>query len=204
MKTGKHKVKEICDILRQETLEPARAEAEKIIRTAEQEADQIIHKAKERAEYLLDEARKEIDEERRVFQSSLALAAKQVVASLKEEIENKLFSVATHDMATSEMKKGDVVAAFISAMVKAIEKGGIEGDLTAEIPASVTAKDIAAALAADVKKRLGSEPVVVKELQGGARIKVEAEKLTLDMSDETVKELLSFYARDDFRSLIFG
>ena len=204
MKTGKHKVKEICDILRQETLEPARAEAEKIVREAETQADQIVHKAKERSEYLLDEARKEIDEERRVFQSSLALSAKQVVASLKEDIESKVFTDATGEMAKGATGGKEIAAAFVNAIVGAIEKSGIEGDLLAEVSGSVKPQEVAALLAAGVKKRLGKEPVVVKDLQGGVRVKCEKDNLTLDLSDETVKELLASYARDDFRKLIFG
>ena len=204
MKTGKDKVKEICDILRQETLEPARAEAEKIVREAEKQAEQIVHKAKERSEYLLGEARGEIDEERRVFQSSLSLAAKQVVAGLKEEIEKKLFVGAIEDVAKEKTAKGDVIARFVEAMVVSATNTGLDGNLLAEIPATVSAKEVASALSTAVKNKLKKDPVTVKELQGGARLKVEDERLTLDMSDETVKELLAEYARDDFRSFIFG
>ena len=204
MKTGKSKVQEICDILQKETLEPARTEADKIVREAEKQAEQIIHKAKERSEYLLSEAREEIDEERRVFQSSLALAAKQVVAGLKEEIETKLFSGVVEEVVQQETGKVDVIASFISAMVNGIEKSGIEGDLIAEVPGSVSKEEVAKALISEVKARLKKEPITVKELQGGARLKVESEKFTLDMSDKTVKELLVLYARDDFRSFIFG
>ena len=43
---GKDKIKQICDVLREETIAPAKEEGQRIVRDAKAEADEIIAKAR--------------------------------------------------------------------------------------------------------------------------------------------------------------
>jgi len=45
---------------------------------------------------------------------------------------------------------------------------------------------------------------VVGEMFGGAKLQVKEKQMTLDMSDETLQEMLATYAREDFRKFIFS
>jgi V/A-type H+-transporting ATPase subunit E len=45
---------------------------------------------------------------------------------------------------------------------------------------------------------------VVGSFKGGAQLQWHDRKLTLDMSDDALKELLSTYVRKDFRKMLFG
>lgn len=48
--TGSERVKKICDVLRRETLEPARQEAEEIVLEARRQATSILEEAKQTVE----------------------------------------------------------------------------------------------------------------------------------------------------------
>ena len=48
IETGKDKVKKICDFLRNETLDPARHEADSILENAREKAEKILFEAKKR------------------------------------------------------------------------------------------------------------------------------------------------------------
>ena len=82
--TGKEKVKKICEVLRKETLEPAKKEGNQIIAKARADAEKIIEDAKNEALRVQEEAKRRIEEERNVFQASMNLAAKKVSIRLSK------------------------------------------------------------------------------------------------------------------------
>ena len=92
IETGKEKVKKICDILRKETLEPAKQEASNYIENAKKQADQIIQEARLAAEKLIAGARETVAREKEVFHASLKQACLQAEETLRQGIEQKLFS----------------------------------------------------------------------------------------------------------------
>ena len=61
MDTGKDKVQQICDILKKETLEPAREEAQKIIDDAKASAQRIVQEAKEQADGIHSNMKSEME-----------------------------------------------------------------------------------------------------------------------------------------------
>ena len=81
--TGKEKVKKICEVLRKETIDPAKKEGDHIIAKARDEGEKIVTNAKKEAVRLLDDAKKKIEEERNVFQASINLACKKSIDTLK-------------------------------------------------------------------------------------------------------------------------
>lgn len=201
---GRDKVQKICDAIKKETLEPAHEEAGMIVAEARKEAENLVKKAKKEAEKELEKARKKIAEEKGVFLSSLSMAAKQSVAALRDEIESKLFSSEVKAAVDAACKKGDMVARFIEALVAAVEKEGLGGSYLATIGKSVSEKEVAAGLAKEVLAKLGKKPLTVGEMFGGAKLQVKEKQMTLDMSDETLQEMLATYAREDFRKFIFS
>ena len=56
-----------------------------------------------------------------------------------------------------------------------------------------------------VVQALKERSVVLSDLAGGIQLKLHDKKMTIDLSDEALKELLATYiARKDFRKLLFG
>ncbi len=201
--SGKDKVKKICDILRRETLEPAGMEAEQIIRAAKEQADQIVAAAHQEVEKIHREALQDIELQRNVFQSSLGQACKQAVAALKQGIEEKLFNQELGRLMTKHMQDPKVLAQMITAVVKGIEKEGIEADLSVYIPAATPARAVNMLLAHEILEKLKEKSVLVGPLTGGIEIKLLKENMTIDISDAALKELVANYIRKDFRELIF-
>jgi len=202
--TGKDKVKKICEILRQETLEPAKMEAEEVLHTAKEQAAKIIAAAHEEAERIHLEAQEEITRQENVFQSSLTQACKQALLSLRQSIEEKLFNPELHKLLVSSMQDPKVLAQLITAVVHAIEKEGIDADLSVYVPASVPARSVNALLVHEILEKLKEKSVLLGSMTGGVEVKLHKENLTIDISDRALKELVAGYIRKDFRTLIFG
>lgn len=202
--TGKEKVKKICEVLRKETLDPAKKEGDQIIAKARADAEKIIEDAKNEASRIQEEAKRRIEEERNVFQASMNLAAKKSIDTLKQEVEKNLFNPELNQLIADKVKEPKVIAELIQAIVAGIEKEGIEGDLKAIVSGSVGVDAVNKELTKGIIEKLKSKSVEVGEIEGGAQIKIIDQNLTIDMSDEALKGLLASFVRDDFRSVIFA
>lgn len=197
------KLQEICTILRRDTLEPAQVEAKKIIDAAEKRANEIVRLAEKEAQAILDNVRKSIEQERSLFQSSLQLAARQGVESLKQEVEKSLFNRELDQFVSAELVKPDVAAQLISAIVKAIEARGLGADISASISKAVSVDDVNRLLGEGIQNKLKERSVKVGNFNGGVQVQLRDKKMTIDMSNEALKELLASYIRKDFRKLFF-
>lgn len=204
LENAQDKIQEICDVLRKETLEPAKIEAESIIKEAHEQADRIIKEAHERGEKLLADMHKKLSQEKSVFESALEQGARQVVESLKQEIEEALFNKELHEEIEERTKDPKAVAKIIEAMIKAVEKEGVKTDLEALIPKSLKAEEVNALLAESALKKLSKKSVSIGGFDGGAELKVKGKQLTLQLTETVVKNMLSHFLRKDFRKLLFS
>lgn len=202
--TGKDKVKKICDVLRRETLEPAKMEAEEILRLAREEREQIVESGRKEKERMQQEAQEEIERQKNVFQSSLQQACKQALEALRQSIEEKLLDRQLTAVLSKEMQDPKVLSLLITAVVNAIEKEGIETALSVYVPAAVPARSINAFLGQQILASLKEKSVLVGPLTGGIEVKLLKNNITVDISDTALKELVANYIRKDFREMIFG
>lgn len=204
LEKGQDKIQKICDILRHETIEPAKHEAEGIIESAKVRAEEIVAEAKRQAEKLHAQARAEIEQERNVFHSSLNQAAKQSLEALKQDVEHRLFNVELERILETQTADPKVIANLITAIVKAIEKDGITTNLSAVIPKAVSAADVNRYIGEEILSKLKSGTVDVGDFDGGAKVKLLDKKMTIDITDDALRELLTGYVRKDFRKLFFA
>ncbi|MBS4163579.1 V-type proton ATPase subunit E [Candidatus Protochlamydia amoebophila] len=204
LEQGQEKIQRICDKIRHQTIEPAQEEARKIIEAAHLRAKEIISNAEQYAEQYIKQAKGQIEQERNVFHSSLQQASKQTIESLKQEIEYHLFNEELQSVLEKQLSDPKLIAELINGIVKAIDRDGLNTDLTAVIPRAVSADDVSALLLDGVRKKLKRKPLEIGQFAGGAQIKLHGKKMTVDLSDQTIKELLANYVRKDFRQLIFS
>lgn len=202
--TGKEKVKKICEVLRKETIDPAKKEGNQIIAKARNEGEKIVTNAKQEATRLLYDAKKKIEEERNVFQASINLACKKSIDTLKQEIEKNLFNPQLAAFVGERTKDPKVVAELITAIINGINKEGINGDLRALVSKAVNTEAVNKELSKGIVEQLESKSVELGEIEGGAQVKILNRNLTIDMSDDALKSLLANFVRDDFRSVIFA
>lgn len=202
--TGKAKVKKICEVLQKETINPAKKQADEIISKAKQDSENIIRSAKLDANLLIEEAKEKINEERNIFQASINLASKKALDSLKQEIEENLFNTQLDLFVGEAMNNPQTVASLISTIIKAVEQEGINADFNAIISSNVDKNSVNKELVGGVIDLIKSKSVEVGDISGGAQVKVIDKNLTIDITDSTLKELLSKFVREDFRSVIFS
>jgi len=202
--TGKDKVKKICEVLRRETLEPAEHEASTLLEKARREAESIIEEAKRQGEMIKQKAQKEADMLKTRTHSSLQAACKQTIESLRQTIREKLFNPELKKVLTAGLQNEKVIARMIEAVIKGLEKEGVEGDLQAYVSSAIPASEVNALLAPEVLKRLKEKGVLVGTFAGGVQVKVVGENLTIDLTEQALTELLGSYVRKDFREMFFN
>lgn len=205
LEKGQEKINKICSILRQETLEPAKKQAEEIIEEGRKQAEQIIIEAQKNADGLTAAAKANIEQERNVFNSSLQQAAKQSLESLRQEIENSFFNEHLQTLIAKEGSNPDIIAKLVNAIVKALEKDGLSSDISAVVSSAIDPQEINTLLLKEVLNSLKEKGVLGGNFTSGTQVKINNKNITIDITDEALKELLSNYVvRKDFRKMIFN
>lgn len=198
------KIQQICDALKKETLEPAQKQADQIIEEARKRAEQIIQTAERESERLLKQAQAEISQQHKLLRSSLEQAAKQGIESLKQAIEQKLFNPELHALVTKSTIAPQVISDLIVSLIQAIDKEGLAVNLSVFIPKTVSVKEINALLTRSVLAKINNGSVAIGDFNGGIKIRWNEKKMTLDITDEEIAELLGRYVRKDFRKHLFA
>lgn len=204
LETGKDKIQKICDSLRKETLEPAKQEAREIIENAHLQAAEILKEAQKKATDLNHKTDQEIQEKQRVFQASLNLACRQSIEQLKKKITEELFDPQLSEVIHKEMAAPHFVADLLKAFMRSMEEKGIEEDFIALVPKEISPRSINALLTAKVLERLQNQTVTLGDFSGGIQIRLKGQKITIDISDAVIRELVAQYIRRDLRDLIFN
>ncbi|NGX60726.1 MAG: V-type proton ATPase subunit E [Chlamydiae bacterium] len=204
LERGKDKIKEICAILKNETLQPAQEEAQKVIELAEQEAHQIIRRAESQGEEILQKAQEKMEKEKKLFQSSLKHACDQGKEALRQDLMETLFQKELVDWVEKQTQDPEVGAKLLQALIEGVEKEGLSVDFSAFVAKSVPSEKVNALLGQKLLERLREGSVTVADFVGGVQLKLHDRKLTLDLSDQAIVELLAKYIRKDFRQLLFG
>lgn len=204
LEQGQDKIDKICEALRLETLEPAMKKAEEILEEAKRTAEHKIREAEREAQEIVQKAKAETEQQYKVFQSSLAQGAKLALEKLRQEIEHQLFNPGLEALIVQESSDPKVIGRIINALIEAVEKEGFASDLQAEVPKSAKASEINALIAKNILEKLEGKSVQLGSFKGGARVKIGSKKMTIDISDEALKELLASFASKDFRNFIFN
>jgi V/A-type H+/Na+-transporting ATPase subunit E len=202
--TGKDKIQKICNLLKNETIEPAKQQAREIIENAHMQAEEIINNAKKLAEDIEGKSEKVIQQKNKVFESSLKLASKQVIEDLKQKIEKSLFDDNLAKFVAETTSKDSVSSKLINVIVEAIEKEGINVDLHAYVSSNMNLDEINKLLVKSALDKLRNKISVDSNICGGVLMKLEKENIIIDVSDEAIKELIANFIREDFRDKIFG
>lgn len=202
--SGKDKVKKICDLLKRETIEPAQKEAEEIVDVARLRAEELVAEAGRKIEEMHRVAHLEIAQRKAIFEASLAQAGRQTLESLRGKIEHQFFNQALSQLMTKTLQDSKIVARLIEAVISAIEKEGLEADLSAAISSATPIQEVNELLGRKILDRLKEKSVLLSTIGGGAQVKIVDKNLTIDLSEESLQELVASYIRKDFREFVFG
>lgn len=202
--TGKDKIKKICEILQNETLQPAKQEANTIIEQARNKAASIIADAHTKAQQIEQEAKVKVEKRQELFNQSLQTGFAGAKEKLRQEIEATLLKETFIPWVKEQTSHPDVAAKLITAIVEALQKEGTSANLSAVISDQIKPAEVNALLGEKIVALLKEKEVVVGSFHGGVKIKLHDEHLTLDLSDESIVELLVSYIAKEFRDVIFG
>lgn len=203
LETGKDKIKKIIDVLKVETIEPAKEEAKQIVSRAEEEAKEIINAAYRKKDEILKLAKEEREREKELFETSLTLSFRQALAAFKQDIEENLFDKELGNWLEKVTSDPNVVKELVTALVQAIAKEGTSADFSAIIPKTVSPEKVNGIIGEEILKKLREKKVVVGEFFGGVQLKLHDRKVIFDLSDQALKDLLSKYLRKEFRNILF-
>ncbi len=203
LETADNKVKEICEMLRKETLEPAQNQAKKIIEDAENEAEELIRKAREEIHHLREKNKLELEKELKVHEGSIQLAISQGVSTFRQRIE-KMFSHELDLEIERDMGKEDVVAAAISLILGLIEKEGLGVNLSVMLPKHVDLAAICSKLKHDFSEKVRKAAIQLDDIKGGALIKLKDKKMSIELTDTAIKDLLASFVIPELREKIFS
>jgi len=203
LEKGQDKIKKICDVLRNEALEPAKQQEETIIKAAEEKAAQIVQEAEQEVKRMREEARLTNEHERTVFLSSLTQASIQTKETLRQDIEHKFFSDILVESLNKKLADPEVIASLIAGIVKAIEKDGLSTELSVIIPKTVSAEEVNRFLVKEAIQKLGKGPIAIGNFGGGVQVKLVDKKITLDITDKALVDYLKGFLRKGYRELVF-
>ncbi|MEX1012522.1 MAG: V-type ATP synthase subunit E [Waddliaceae bacterium] len=203
LEKSENKVQQICEQIRNETIEPAEREAKAIVQSAQEEAKAIVSQAEQHVEKMFVEAKRKIEQERNVFTSSLQQGAKQVLDRLRQSIETKLFNPELNRLVSEPMNDPKLISKVILAITDSIKQEGISSDFSVVVSNAINKEELAELIGKSALDRLRDKQLTVDAIGGGVKVKLHDKKVTLDFSEEALKELLSRYIRKDFRELIF-
>lgn len=199
---GSERVQQICDQIRKETLEPALQEAQEVISKAKAEEKSILKKATADATAMINEAKSQIKRETEVFETSCQQAFNQVIEHLKEEISSNLLNQAFHSLIASEINKPEQAASLITALASSISKHGQDKNFTAFLSEQIDANKLTNALGQECKDRLSIDPNKT-QLPNGISLKIDNDNFRVDITSESVLELVSPYISQRFKTIIF-
>lgn len=201
--TGDERLAAICQMIRNDTLDPAKEEAENITHAAERDAARIRAEAKQQAERMLQDARTLIREEREMFDASLDQASRQVVALLKEKIEQSLFNPTLDSYLSSEFKSEQKTAALLDLLIQQLQSEGIQGDLAVWLGNHLSKEEVIKHLGQEAIKKISKEALQIGTHNYGFILKIINRHLLIDITPEALKEMLSTFLRPEFRAFLF-
>lgn len=201
--SGKNKIQQICDQLKKETLDPAKQEASEIIENAHLQATEIIDKAKSDAQAVLEKVEKDIQKKKEAFDSALAIAAKQGVEALKQQIQSQLFNPELQKLMQEAPKESQLISRLIEVVISALEKEGLGADLSVSIGNKFDPHQVTQELSGNILSALREKEVQLGGFASGMQVKVHKNNVILDFSDSALTDLISQFVRRDFRNFFF-
>ena len=194
-----NKLQQLTQKLYDEGLEKGRAEADKLVADAKAEAQKIVAEARAEAEEIVKKAQAKAEDVEKNTMTEIALAGKQAVSKIKQEIASLAGGV----------KEAVVDPAFIKEMLVAVAKnwnGADSGkvELQALLPEDERKKlDEAFGKSAQELLAAGIEVGWSKEVKSGFKVGAKEGGYYISFADADIEALLGEYLRDKVYRLLF-
>lgn len=197
-------VERICRVLKSETLDPAKKEADGILNKARERADELIEVAEKQAAEILKTAQQRVTSQRKIFVDEIKHIAKETVFKLRDDI-LQLFSKDLMKHIADYANAPKYIAQAIEVVLEAIKKGGIEANIEAYISEHVPMDAVAKELSAHVIESLsGGKSLKVGSISSGCSLLMKENQLSIALTEEQLTQLLKDQVQDELENLLFG
>jgi V/A-type H+-transporting ATPase subunit E len=213
-------VEALLERLREEGVQSGRARAEAIVSTAQDQADSILTEARANATRIVDDARREAQRMRDVGEEALRIAGRDTVLRFREQLlsylEDRVRRLVSEQMEDAELM-GKLI---IEVAARARSETGIEDSSALEImlPPEVLGieelkqrpEELTGELSRLAKAIAGAtfrEGVTFRSMSPGMRgirVRVIDRDLDVDLTPDTVADLLMQHLQPRFRALMQG
>ena len=200
-----NKLEQLTRKLYDEGLEKGRAEADRLVSEAKAEASRIVAEAQSKADSIVKQAQERADDTAKNAMTEIALAGRQAVAKIKNEIAEAVVAKST----AAGVKAANLDGAFVKEMLLAVAKNWngastSKVELTALLPeAARTQLDTAMKAAASELLSAGVEVGYSAEVRSGFKVAQKEGGYYISFSDDDFNALLGSYLRDKVRDLLF-
>lgn len=212
-------VQDLINRLREEGLAEGRQEGEKIVSKAHQKAKQIVDQAYSEAEEIRKEAKEEAEHHRKSAQEAVQLAARDTVLSLKSTLTHQ-FAQRIGELLEETFQEEDFLKQVILEVAgRALPEEKRDEKMEIILPEDVVGLEELRRHPEKVKEgslgqfmlstaadqlREGVTLYTSKQQKVGLTIKLVEEDVSIDLSDESITELLLEHLLPRFRALIEG
>jgi V/A-type H+-transporting ATPase subunit E len=201
-----NKLAQITRRLYEEGLSKGQAEGGRLVAEAEAEAKKIVARAEDKARKIVRAAEDEASELRKNTATEIALAGRQAVARIREEISGAVVARTIGD----GVHKAALDPAFIKEMLLAVAASWKADDtgkvsLEALLPAA-RKKELDAAFEGSVGALLkeGVEVGYSRDVKSGFRLGEKGGGYYIGFEDENFEALLSGYLRQKVTTILYG
>lgn len=200
-----NKLQELTQKLYDEGLEKGRAEADRLVDEAKTRAAKIVDEARAEAEAIVRKAQAKAEDVEKNSLTEIALAGKQAVARIKQEIASLIVAKTTG----KAVADAAVDPAFIKEMLLSVARnwnGADSGkvELRALLPEKERERlDEAFRTSASELLAAGIEVGYSKEVKTGFRVGAKEGGYYISFSDADIEALLSEYLRDKVSRMLF-
>jgi len=200
------KLQQLTQKLYEEGLSKGRSDADDLLNKAKEEARNIVNDARVKAESILHDARRNAEEIKKNTETEVALASRQTIATLKEEIQNLVTAKNLTPKVTEAIKDPDFLKKMILQVCQNWD-GNQQSRTELEIMLPENTKeDLLKELRGALGKALdaGLEVKTSDSIKSGFKVAPKAGGYYISFTDQDFDELFQEYLRPKVAELLYG
>ena len=198
-----NRLQKLTEKLYNEGLSKGKQQADIVLEQANIEAKECINKATLQAQQIIEDARRQAEELKKNTATEVALAARQSIGAVKEQIQN----VITSNIIDNAVTRANSDSDFVKNLIMEIARNwSSEKNIALEVMLSANAKEeFIESVKSALRKELGQGiEVRTGALKSGFRISPKDGGFYVSFTDDDFQTLISEYLRPQIAEMIFS
>ena len=198
-----NRLQKLTEKLYNEGLSKGKQQADIVLEQANIEAKECINKATLQAQQIIEDARRQAEELKKNTATEVALAARQSIGAVKEQIQN----VITSNIIDNAVTRANSDSDFVKNLIMEIARNwSSEKNIALEVMLSANAKEeFIESVKSTLCKELGQGiEVRTGALKSGFRISPKDGGFYVSFTDEDFQTLIGEYLRPQIAEMIFS